>query len=310
MEIQKSQLIKKYRAKKVEKIAYGWSNDEKYHLTDVEGRQYVIRFCKKEVLEEKKQDFRIIQELNKLDFDMSQAIEVGYSEELEKTYMVLSWVEGEMMSQCISSFEEDIQFRLGIEAGQILKKIHQVPVNEADLPKKSRAGKKLKQLDEYIVCPNRVKEDAHVIQYVRENIGLLEHTTAVYKHGDFHLGNLIFTSKRKVGVIDFDRIGCGEGYEEFYKMQAFEVELSIPFAMGKLKGYFGEEPPEEFWKIQKLYVAHSSLYSMKWAEQFGQEDVLGMVERYHKAADDYDDFRLLVPKWFSENAKRFSILYE
>jgi aminoglycoside phosphotransferase (APT) family kinase protein len=307
MDIQESQLIRKYHAKKVEKIGYGWSNDEKYHVTDTEGNQYIVRLCKKEALDEKKQDFRIILELNKLDFEMSQAIEVGYSEELDKTYMVLTWVEGEMMSQCVSSFEEDVQFRLGVEAGQIQRKIHQVPVNPIDLPNKSIVAKKLKQLDEYIACPDRVKDDEYVIQYVRENIGLLEHATAVYKHGDFHLGNLILTPDKKVGVIDFDRIGCGEGYEEFYKLQAFEVEVSIPFAVGKLKGYFGEEPPEEFWKIQKFYVAHSSLYSIKWAKEFGQNDVDGMVERYRMAAEDYDNFRLLVPKWFSANTKRFPL---
>ena len=69
-----------------------------------------------------------MQELNKLDFEMSHALEVGYSEELDKTYMVLTWLEGERMSQCISNYYADEQFHLGMEAGRILKKIHQLPV--------------------------------------------------------------------------------------------------------------------------------------------------------------------------------------
>mgnify|MGYP004705050539 CR=1 FL=1 len=33
-------------------------------------------------------------------------------------------------------------------------------------------------------------------------------------------------------------------------------------------GDFNGEPPLEFWKAQAVYVAHASLYSIKWAEAF------------------------------------------
>lgn len=49
-----------------------------------------------------------------------------------------------------------------------------------------------------------------------------------------------------------------------------------------------------------VYVAHASLYSIKWAEKFGQEDVDGMTERCRRAFDNYDDFRRHIPKWYAD----------
>ena len=45
-------------------------------------------------------------------------------------------------------------------------------------------------------------------------------------------------------------------------------------------------------------MAHASLYSIKWAEKFGQDDVDGMVKRCRVAFDDYDGFQRCVPKWY------------
>lgn len=80
-----------------------------------------------------------------------------------------------------------------------------------------------------------------------------------------HLGNLIYTPDKTIGVIDFNRWECGDKYEEFYKVQSFDVEHSIAFSVGEIQGYFDGDPPIDFWKVQAVYVAHASLYSIKWA---------------------------------------------
>lgn len=307
MELKETSLLKKYNIKNFDKITYGWSSDEKYHLKDIYGNQFVLRLSAPDTFEDKQNDFRIIKKINKLDFNMSKVIEVGHSDELNKTFMIFSWVEGEMMSDQIANLSAIEQFRLGVEAGKILYKIHHVDVDKQDYPQKRRVEKKLKQLEDYISCSHRIQNDENVIDYIKENVHMIDDTPVVYKHGDFHLGNMVLSSDKKIGIIDFDRLGCGDGYDEFYKLQAFEIEVSIPFAIGKIKGYFGEEPPVEFWKIQKLYVAHSSLYSIKWAEEFGQKDVDGMIERYYSAAETYDNFSLLIPKWFTQNTSKFPL---
>lgn len=54
----------------------------------------------------------------------------------------------------------------------------------------------------------------------------------------------------------------------------------------------------EFWKVLAVYVAHASLYSIKWAEKFGQADIEGMTARCRAAFEDYDYFKRVVPLWY------------
>ena len=49
-----------------------------------------------------------------------------------------------------------------------------------------------------------------------------------------------------------------------------------------------------------MYVAHASLFSIKWAEKFGQTDIDAMVERCMVAFEDYDYFRRDIPVWYKE----------
>ena len=86
-----------------------------------------------------------------------------------------------------------------------------------------------------------------------------------------------------------------------------DVQLSIPFSIGYLKGYFNGEPSEAFWKINSVYVAHTSLYSMIWAIPFGEREVLEMRERAFKNIDDFAGFTRIVPKWYVENSGKFRI---
>lgn len=48
-------------------------------------------------------------------------------------------------------------------------------------------------------------------------------------------------------------------------------------------------------RILAVYVAHASLFSIKWAEKFGQTDIDTMVERCMVAFEDYDYFRRTTP---------------
>ena len=134
---------------------------------------------------------------------------------------------------------------------------------------------------------------------VKENIYQIWKKPPVYMHGDFHPGNLIYMDNGTIGVIDFNRWEVGDPYEEFYKLDSFGVELSIPYCIGQIDAYFEDNIPKEFWKANAVYVAHTSLFSITWAEQFGQKDIDGMVRRANKAFENYDDFTKIIPKWYT-----------
>ena len=159
------------------------------------------------------------------------------------------------------------------------------------------------QLERYEQSEVRIANDETAIQYVKDNMDKLWTEPPVYMHGDFHPGNLIFIPQKELGVIDFNRWEVGDPYEEFYKLESFGVEISVPYCVGQIDAYFYDNVPLKFWETLAVYVAHASLYSIKWAEKFGQEDIDGMVRRCLAALEHYDGFQSVVPKWYLDYKK-------
>lgn len=282
----------------VEPVNKGWSSDRKYRVAGEDGAVRLLRLADPARYEEKRKEYEIIQKYARLGFHMSQPLDFGLCD--DGVYMLLSWVEGEDLEAVLPTLPEAEQFRLGREAGRILKAIHSIPLDPADVPSTTKREKKLRQLARYEASSLRYPGDEDAIRFEREHIGLIWSEPPVYQHGDFHPGNLILRPDGSLGVIDFNRWEAGDPWEEFYKLQSFGRELSVPYCVGELEAYFDGEPSETFWKAHKVYVIHGALYSIKWAEPFGQAEIDGMVRHCRQAFADYDGFRLTVPTWYTE----------
>lgn len=231
---------------------------------------------------------------------MSMPVKFGICNQNKSVYMILTWVEGQDLESVLPGLSEKEQYFLGRLAGNILKKIHSIRVEEEDIPTNTRADKKILQLSRYESSNVRVANDDIAVKYVKENIHKIRKEKPVYQHGDFHPGNLIYMENGEIGVIDFNRWKVSDPYEEFYKLESFARELSIPYCIGQIQAYFNDNIPEDFWSILAVYVAHASLFSIKWAEKLGQADIDAMVRRCMVAFEDYDYFRRDIPAWYKE----------
>lgn len=284
----------------LKKIDRGWSSDTKYLLIDEKNQKRLLRISDGSEYVNKQKEYDVICKYNQLDFVMSRAIGFGMCDGGKHTYMLLSWVEGEDLETALPGLPEKVQYELGVKAGKILKQIHSVEVDVKDLPQETKIPKKLMQLETYEHSSLRVEGDERVLQYVKEHIHDIWSIPPVYQHGDFHPGNLILMGDNEIGVIDFNRWEIGDPYEEFYKLECFGTEASIPYCRGEIDGYFGDRIPDDFFQILAVYVAHTTLYSMKWAEKFGQDEMDGMVRRYHQAVEHYNNFEDVIPNWYRQ----------
>lgn len=284
----------------IEKLSKGWSDDEKYVVRTTADELLLLRLFDIEQYDAKKKEYEIISKYATLGFPMSRPIDFGICNNGKNVFMLLTWIEGVDLEEALPTLTENEQYKLGREAGKILKKIHSLQVDAEDLPTDTKKGKKLLQLSRYEESQIRIDDDEIAINYVKHNIDKIWSKSPVYQHGDYHPGNLIYTKDGNIGVIDFNRWEVGDPYEEFYKLESFGIEISIPYCVGQIEAYFDGNIPEDFWTVLAVYVAHASLYSIKWAEKFGQEEIDGMAERCRRAFDDYDDFRRHVPKWYTD----------
>ena len=284
-------------AKIVKKVEAGWSSDVKYYVLDAHNREYMLRLSDISQDQSKRIEFERIQNFNTLDFEMSRAVEFGTCNAGSMVYMLLTWVAGESLESSLKVLSEQKQYELGIKAGKILKAIHDLPTIEV-VDVLAKKEKMLEKLARYERCGYRVEQDDKIINYIKSHLDDLNDLKAVMNHGDYHVGNLILTSDFEVGVIDFNRMQVSDHVEDFYKVQSFNVEVSIPFSIGQIHGYFQGNLSEEFWKVLALYNAYAALNSITWATKFGQEEIEGMIRRCRQTMKDYDSFTQVVPRWY------------
>ncbi|GKX66392.1 aminoglycoside phosphotransferase family protein [Inconstantimicrobium mannanitabidum] len=290
----------------IKKVNEGWSTDSKFYIEDYDGNRLLLRISDAASYDNKLKEFEFIKKCNSLAISMSQAIQFGFCNNKNNVYILLTWVEGDCLKTVLSGYTESEQYKLGLQAGRILKSIHSLKVHPTEnIIAYDKKDKMLDKLRRYENSINRVSEDQFAIDFVKNNIGKINSLAPVYKHGDYHIGNLILTPCGMVGVIDFNRWEYGDRYEEFYKIQSFDVEVSIPFSIGQIHGYFDGEPSLEFWNILAVYVAYTSLNSIVWAEKFGEDEIDGMKKRCITAFNDYYNFKTVIPNWYKVNSDKY-----
>lgn len=283
---------------KIEKINRGWSADLKYYIETTDEQKLLLRISEISQYERKKKEYEVICKYANLGFSMSEPISFGVCNGNQNVYMLLTWIEGEELELALTKLDQDTQYALGREAGTILKKIHLLKVPEEEIPQTTKLPKKRTQIQRYEESDVRISGDEAILQFLEDNLDKIWKKPPVYQHGDFHPGNLILTPDGKIGVIDFNRWEIGDPYEEFYKLESFGTEVSIPYCIGQIDAYFEDEIPEDFWEILAVYVAHASLYSIKWAEKYGQNDIDHMTRICEKSIAHYDHFKRLIPSWY------------
>ena len=281
-----------------EPVNKGWSSDRKFRVETGAGETLLLRLSGAEKLEAKRKEYAIITKYAMLGFAMSRPVDFGLCDGGKAVYMLLTWVEGRDLEAALPKLSEAEQYRLGRAAGDILRRIHGLPLDAEDLPTATKRARKLAQLDRYEASQVRAPDDEPVIRFVRENIDRIWRQPPVYQHGDFHPGNLIYRADGALGVIDFNRWEVGDPWEEFYKLESFGREVSVPYCAGQIDAYFGDDVPEAFWETLAVYVAHAALFSIAWAEPFGPADVAAMTRRCRMAMEDYEGFARVVPKWY------------
>ncbi len=224
----------------IEPVNKGYSAEKKYKLCSDTGEDFLLRISDAAYYEAKRKEYEIVCKYARTGIRMSSPKAFGTCNQGQNTYMLLSWVEGADLTEILPSLSEQEQYQLGRQAGRILRKIHSIPLEEADHPVKTKVDHKLMQLNRYLNSTVRVPND----------------------------------------------------------------EVSIPYCIGQIDAYFDDNVPEIFWETQAVYVAHASLYSIKWAEKFGPKDIAGMVKRWNASYENYDGFTRIIPKWYKQKVYR------
>ena len=282
-----------------EPVDKGFSEDKKYRVTTVDGKRYLLRITPIQRYEARKSLFSMLKEVAALDIPMCYPVEFGTCE--EGVYSIQSWIEGEDLETVLPDLSDAEQFVLGLRSGEIVRKMHSIPVPESQEEWESRFNRKTNtKIKQYNECGIRFPGDDHVLAYIENNRNLLKNRPQCFQHGDYHVGNMMIENGELV-IIDFDRYDFGDPWEEFNRI-VWSAAASPHFATGQLRGYFGGEPPIDFFKLLVFYIASNTLSSIYGAapapKGLGLSGLDTMMKQSQDVLEWFDNMRNPIPTWY------------
>ena len=280
-------------------IDKGWSGDQKFCVTTDDAQAYLLRIAPMEKFDRKRREFDKMHEVAQLGIPMCLPLEFGTCE--EGVYSIQSWIDGADAEAVMMSLDAASQYRYGLNAGQILAKIHTIPA-PADTPDwETRFNAKIdRKIAMYKSCELKYQSGGDAfLNYLDQNRHLLKGRPQCYQHGDYHIGNMMIDRSGKLTVIDFDRDDFGDPWEEFNRI-VWCAQAAPAFASGMVDGYFNSNVPMDFWKLLALYICSNALGSLPWAIPFGEEEIQVMRNQAAQVLEWYDQMQNVVPTWYAK----------
>jgi len=281
-------------------INKGFSGDLKYRVTSHDGTNYLLRIMPIEKYETWHKLYDTLHHLTALGVPMSKPVELGTCP--EGVYVLFTWINGKDLEVVLPTLSKAGQYKLGIEAGKILRIIHSVLAPDNEEPWAAKVNRSIdNNLKKY--WENKVNQfegSEHAIHYIEQNRkqlnGLLENRPQCFTHGDYSVPNMMVEND-ELRIIDFDRYRYDDPWSEFFKT-IFSARISPHFTTGQLHGYFDGEPPHDFFRLLALYTSYRLLTAISWAIPHGQEEVDFVVKLCADTLKWFDNMNNPVPTWY------------
>lgn len=286
---------------KIELVNKGWSSDKKYYIETKGNEKLLLRVSDVKEHYRKKIEFDMMVQVYALGVPMSKPIDFGICDGGKSVYSLFTWCDGEDAETVLPMMTETQQYILGVKSGEILKNIQSIPAPMEQEEWGSRFSRKtIIKIETYRNCGVKVDGDDKIINYLEDNMSLLEGREQCFQHGDYHVGNMIISKDNSLNIIDFNRLDFGDPWEEFNRI-VWSAATSPHFATGQLDGYFGGKPPIEFFRLLAYYIGSNAVSAVYWALSFGEQEMVISKRQIKDILTWFDDMKNPVPTWYIDN---------
>ncbi len=289
------------KTKSIEEIHKGYSSDRKFIviMENPLDSKLILRMSDIAGYEAKKEEYYHLSKMPEYNVRTSKVVDFGRVEELNICYMLVNYIEGNEAADMLPQYSHNEQYQIGIEAGLELKKMHQY-LAPSKIPEwyERKLRKQNYYYNEYCKTGYKVSNQDRIFKYIEKNVQFMNNRPNVFQHDDFHPSNIIVKDKKYSGVIDFNRYDWGDPLHDFIKVGFFSREVSVPFSIGQIVGYFPEGIPEYFWNLFGLYMAVSITSAIVWTLKYDENHLNEMHERVERIIEEHKGFELSKPTWF------------
>ena len=282
-------------------ISKGYSEEIKYKVKA--DKNYFLKISPLSFAKKKDLELKYISDLEKV-IKFPNLIEIKY--ESDSILSLYEWINGVDFREYVTQLTDKELYQFGIQAGEFLKKIHSISIEEYSYNWEEYYIKKsMKKIDSFRKVNIKFPEIETFIDYIVTHQYLLQDRPISLCHGDFHVGNMMIDLETKeLIIIDFGSLEIGDPMEEFNRM-IWNAQLSDEFATGLINGYFnGKNIPDEFWKLMAYYMACDVVGSIPWAVNFGNDQLTIMLERAKIVLDWFDNFERVIPKFYKKSKSK------
>jgi aminoglycoside phosphotransferase (APT) family kinase protein len=292
-----------------QRILKGFSFEEKYLLSGGGTKRYLVRIAinaDPDLIQYKQTEFELIRRLRNYSSFIPEAYAFGISDDEKCCFMILDYLEGTDGETALNKLSDADQYRVGVQAGEELKKMHKLPAPKG-LPDwyeaiRAKYTRKIAAFDNLGLKSSGIDRE-QLSRYILENISCIRDTDITFLHGDYHPSNLVLHNGNLKGIIDFNRYRWGDPVHDFIRVAFFTRAVSIPFSVGQVEGYNGGYPSMEFWKKYSLYCALTLLPDLLWAYDYSVKtrspgEIKRAEKRVQMVYTDHEGFSTDIPRWY------------
>ncbi|MEC0283866.1 aminoglycoside phosphotransferase family protein [Terribacillus saccharophilus] len=286
-------------AKEIVELKKGYSNDQKYVID----QKYLLRIFPMEEAAKRQNEFISLNRLYELSKYVPKGLEFGDIDDLQKAYMVLTFLPGIDAEEGLSKLTEVQQYAAGVSAGSELKKLHTL---SAPLDQPAWEHVKVEKINNYMLEFKELDIDQNIMEflqmYIESNLYLMKDRPNKFQHDDFHPSNLLIHNNSFSGIIDFQRMDWGDPIHDLQKLGFFSKQVSIEFTKGILDGYHdGQFIEDTFWKLYSFYSAVHIVSALVWGKKRSQSQFDLLLNYSFDVLKDHENFRCIIPNWYSRN---------
>ncbi len=294
--------IKNYKTfTKIEPIHKGWSNEKKFYIETIHKEKFLLRISDIAEFERKEKEFSILKRFATIDINMSKPIDFGVCGKGNYVYQLLSWCEGEEAKIVLATLSQSEQYQYGIKAGKVLKKLNSAETYEASNDWAKRYSAKIANyIAAYRKCGFSFVHDDFYINYIENNIHLMNHRPTCLTHEDFQTDNLVISPDGEIFVIDFQQCGIADPYYSLMSAM-ISADESSNFATGQIKSYFDGAIPDDFWPLFLFYFVAETMNGFTHTTTLGKEEIEFSHRMIANTMESFDNLQNPVPTWFSKN---------
>ncbi len=285
------------RFKKAIPVTKGFSRDKKYHCF-LEGKESLLIISDGKRYEQKKREYEYLKHLSEAGLPVPECREFFLSDDEREVYTLLSWIPGTEAEKLIPRLRPEQQYALGLQAGDILRKIHEnsPEVNVPDSWYDRYFAVMEPRLEAYRREGFPFDGSDEVLRYLEENRELLKSRPLCHLHGDYHMRNLI-VNEGTLQVIDWQTVDFDNIGDPWYEFNCLGTDHP-EFAKGQIDGYFQKEVPDTFWKLFAYYLSASALTSIVWARYQASGELGGIMRLNVSVAEMFDHMKDHIPSWY------------